>query len=222
MDLDKVCDYVDKNRDAFLEQLLILLRQPSISAQNIGVVECKNLLVDIIKDTGMSTEVIQTKGHPVIYAEHMSDPEKQTILFYGHYDVQPPDPLEEWMSPPFEPTLRDGKIFARGAGDNKGQLMAQVLAVKSFRDVHGNLPVNVKFVFEGEEEIGSPNIASFVTAHQEKLKADLIYTSDGPLDAGGKPMVLLGVRGILYVELTAYGAKWDNHSGKYNDITQRQ
>lgn len=218
MGLEKVYEYVGMNRDAFLEQLFILLRQPSISAQNFGVAECKDLLVDIIKGIGMSVEVIQTKGHPVIYAEQISSLEKTTVLFYGHYDVQPPDPLEEWISPPFEPAIRDGKIFARGVGDNKGQLMAQVLAVKSFLDVHGELPVNVRFVFEGEEETSSPNIASFVAAHKEKLKTDLVYTSDGPLDASGTPMVLLGVRGILYVELTAYGAKWDNHSGNKGGI----
>jgi acetylornithine deacetylase/succinyl-diaminopimelate desuccinylase-like protein len=172
----------------------------------------------MIEETGMTVEVIPTKGHPIIYAERLSDPSKPTVLFYGHYDVQPPDPLEEWNSPPFEPTIRDGKIFCRGVGDNKGQLLAQVLAVKSYMDVHGALPVNVKFVFEGEEETSSPNIAPFVETNREKLKADLVYTSDGPLDASGKPMVLLGVRGILYVEMEAQGAKWDNHSGNKGGI----
>ncbi len=218
MDLSRVIEYVENNRDAFLEQLFTLLRQPSISAQNIGVEECKDLLVDMIKDTGMKAEVISTKGHPIIYAEHIPDHEKPTVLFYGHYDVQPPDPLDEWISPPFEPTLRNRKIYARGVGDNKGQLMAQILAVKSYMEVHGELPVNVKFVFEGEEETSSPNIAPFVEAHREKLKTDLVYTSDGPLDASGKPMVLLGVRGILYVELEAHGARWDNHSGNKGGI----
>jgi acetylornithine deacetylase/succinyl-diaminopimelate desuccinylase-like protein len=218
MDLSKVIEYVDSNRDAFLEQLFTLLRQPSISAQNIGVAECKDLLVGMIEDTGMTVEVVSTPGHPIIYAEHISANDKPTILFYGHYDVQPPDPLDEWISPPFEPTLRNGKIYARGVGDNKGQLMAQVLAVKSYMDVHGKLPVNVKFVFEGEEESSSPNIASFVEAHREKLKTDLVYTSDGPLDASGRPVVLLGVRGILDVELEAHGARWDNHSGNKGGI----
>jgi acetylornithine deacetylase/succinyl-diaminopimelate desuccinylase-like protein len=218
MDLARVIEYVDVNHDVFLEQLFVLLRQKSISAQNIGVEECKNLLVDMIKDAGMQVEVIPTKGHPIIYAEHISDHEKPTVLFYGHYDVQPPDPLDEWISPPFEPTLRNGKIYARGVGDNKGQLMAHVLAVKSFMKVHGALPVNVKFVFEGEEEVASPNIAAFVEAHREKLKTDLVYTSDGPLDGSGKPMVVLGVRGILYVELEAHGAKWDNHSGNKGGV----
>ena len=120
MDLSRVFEYVDENRDAFLEKLFTLLRQPSISAQNIGVEACKDLLVGMIEDTGMTVEVVPTRGHPIIYAEHVSGKEKPTVLFYGHYDVQPPDPLEEWNSPPFEPTIRDRKIFARGVGDNKG------------------------------------------------------------------------------------------------------
>jgi acetylornithine deacetylase/succinyl-diaminopimelate desuccinylase-like protein len=218
MNLDKINEYVDNSRDLFLEKFFDLLRQPSISAQNVGVRECMSLLTEMIGDIGMHVEIMETKGHPVIYAERMVSAEAFTILFYGHYDVQPPDPLNEWISPPFEPTIRDGKIFARGTGDNKGQLLAHLLAVKSYLDVCGELPVNIKFLFEGEEETGSPNIVSFVTTHKNQLKTDLVYTSDGALHPSGAPLITLGVRGIQYIELTAFGARWDNHSGNKGGI----
>jgi acetylornithine deacetylase/succinyl-diaminopimelate desuccinylase-like protein len=141
------------------------------------------------------------------------------VLLYGHYDVQPPDPLELWVSPPFEPTIRDGRIWARGIGDNKGQHFAQILALESHLKVHGDLPCNVIFLLEGEEEIGSPHIAAFVEQHREKLKADLVVTADGPLHESGTPTVTFGVRGVASFELRARGAKRDLHSGNFGGVS---
>lgn len=218
MGLSKVKELIDERRSDYLEQLFTLLRQKSISAQNIGITEATTLLTGMMEDIGIDTRRIETSGHPVVYGEIMNHPNNFTLLIYGHYDVQPPDPIDEWLSPPFEPTIRDGRIYCRGAGDNKGQLMAQLLAVKSYQDIFGELPINIKFVFEGEEENGSPHIAEFVENHQELLAADLVYTSDGPMHESGAPIVLLGVRGVLDVELTATGGKWDNHSGNKGNI----
>ncbi|MBY7143998.1 M20/M25/M40 family metallo-hydrolase [Virgibacillus sp. NKC19-3] len=214
----EISNLITQRKDQYLQQLFTLLRQKSISAQNIGVRECSSLLKNMMEDIGINTRLIETDGHPVVYGEVIKDPEAFTLLIYGHYDVQPPDPLDEWLSPPFEPTIRDGKIFCRGAGDNKGQLMAQILAIKTYLDTYGELPINVKMVFEGEEESASANLSSFVEKNKDLLNADLVYTSDGPMHDSGAPFVLLGVRGMLYVELTAKGAKWENHSGNKGNI----
>lgn len=218
MSLSNIKALIDENRDEYLETLFTLLRQKSISAQNIGITEATTLLKGMMEDIGISTKLIPTRGHPVVYGEMINNPKNFTLLIYGHYDVQPPDPIDEWISPPFEPTIRDGRIFCRGAGDNKGQLMAQLLAVKTYQEAIGELPINIKFVFEGEEESGSPHLAEFVESNKELLSADLVYTSDGPMHETGTPIVLLGVRGILDVELTATGGEWDNHSGNKGNI----
>ena len=141
-----------------------------------------------------------------------------TVLFYGHYDVQPPDPIEDWISPPFEPTIRDGRIYGRGTGDNKGQLMATLLGVKTYMELVEELPINIKFIFEGEEENGSPHLAAFVEENQELLSADLVYTADGSAHNSGAPLVLLGARGSLQLEIKASEAAWDNHSGNTGNI----
>jgi acetylornithine deacetylase/succinyl-diaminopimelate desuccinylase-like protein len=218
MSLNDLFEHVDRNRDAYLASLFKLLRQPSISAQKIGVRDCAKLLAGIVKEAGLEPEIVETAGEPVVFGRRMVSPERFTILFYGHYDVQPPEPLADWVSPPFSPTLRNGKIFARGAADNKGQLIAHLLALKTWQEIRGELPINVKVVFEGEEESSSPHLNQFVLENREKLRADLVYTSDGPLHETGSPMVLLGVRGILYVEMIARGAKWDNHSGNKGGV----
>ncbi|WP_163969718.1 M20/M25/M40 family metallo-hydrolase [Oceanobacillus halotolerans] len=218
MSMEQVRELVSERKDAYLEQLFTLLKQKSISAQNIGMEETGELVKQMMQEVGMDARFIETDGYPVVYGEKIKDENDFTLLIYGHYDVQPPDPIDEWVSPPFEPTIRDGKIFCRGAGDNKGQLMAQLLAIKSYQDVFGELPINIKLVFEGEEENGSPNLAKFVETHKDLLKADLVYTSDGPMHDSGAPFVLLGVRGMLYVELQAKGADWDNHSGNKGNI----
>ncbi|WP_345783707.1 M20/M25/M40 family metallo-hydrolase [Ureibacillus aquaedulcis] len=212
-------DLLADRRNEYLEQLFTLLRQKSISAENIGMEECAQLVKAMMDEAGLNnTRLIETGGHPVVYGEIIKDPNAFTLLIYGHYDVQPADPLEEWNSPPFEPTIRDNKIYCRGAGDNKGQFLAQVLAIKTYLDSIGELPINIKMVIEGEEEVGSRNLASFVETNKDLLKADLVYTSDGPMHSSGAPFVLLGVRGMLYMELTAKGADWDNHSGNKGNI----
>lgn len=218
MSLEKALDMVHNRIDDYLQQLFILLRQKSISTQNIGITECAKLLKNMMEEAGISSRLIETKGHPVVYGEYIKHEQAYTMLIYGHYDVQPPEPVEEWVTPPFEPSIRDGRIYGRGAGDNKGQLMAQLLAFQTYRDAFGELPINVKFVLEGEEEKGSVNLPAFVEEHKELLKADLVYTSDGSSHSSGAPLILLGVRGVLALELKAKGADWDNHSGNTGNI----
>lgn len=209
---------IEQNKDQYLEVLFTLLRQPSISSQNKGVVECAEVLHHMMKESGIHSRVMETDGLPVVYGEVIDPKNTFTLLIYGHYDVQPPEPLEKWVTPPFEPSIRNGRIYARGAGDNKGQLLANVLAIRLFLERHGSLPINVKFLFEGEEESGSPSLEAFVQKHRDLLKADLVYTSDGPLDSTGAPMILLGCRGMLSIELTLFGANHDNHSGNKGNL----
>jgi acetylornithine deacetylase/succinyl-diaminopimelate desuccinylase-like protein len=209
---------LEGRKEFYLQQLFTLLKQKSISTTNVGVRECAELLKAIMQECGIQSRLIETEGHPVVYGEWIKPENTFTVLIYGHYDVQPPDPIEEWQSPPFEPTIRDGRIYCRGVGDNKGQLIAQVLAIRTLMDSFGELPVNVKLVFEGEEENGSPHLAAFVAEHKELLACDLVYTSDGPMHGSGIPSVELGVRGMLCVELVARGAKWDHHSGNMGNI----
>jgi len=204
---------LDKNEDNHLDTLFTLLRQKSISTLNLGVKECADLLLNIMTENGIEAQLMDTGGHPVVYGELLDPENTTTMLFYGHYDVQPPEPLDLWESDPFEPTIRNGRIYGRGTGDNKGQLIAHILAVGTLLKEHGSLPVNVKFLFEGEEEKGSVNLASFAENHKDLLKADLAYTADGPMEGDGQPSVTLGNRGLLYVEVKAQGAIRDNHSG---------
>lgn len=171
---------IEANRESYMDELFEVLRQKSISAQNDGIRECAELMMEKLRGAGIGhVELMETEIHPVVYGEYHVSDDAPTILIYGHYDVQPPDPIGEWESLPFEPTIRDGRIYARGAGDNKGQIMAQIMAIRTYLEAEGELPVNVKFLIEGEEEIGSVNLDSFVAQHREKLEADLVYTSDG-------------------------------------------
>lgn len=179
--------------------------------------ECAGLLENVLLDSGLDARILPTGGAPVVFGE-LGGQSPFTVLFYGHYDVQPPEPLEGWDSPPFEPTIRDGRIYARGAGDNKGQLLAHVLAVRSFLETSGAPPVNVKFVFDGEEESGSPFLRDFVERNRELLAADLVYTADGGYHESGLPLVCFGVRGIVAVELEARGAERDLHSGNRGNL----
>lgn len=201
------------NEARHLDELLSLLRIPSVSAQGTGLEDCAAALAGIMSSGGIGAELLPTAGAPVVYAHLPGPPGAPTILFYGHYDVQPPDPLDAWHSPPFEPEIRDGRIWARGAGDNKGQLLAHVFAVQAYLATGTSLPVGVKFLFEGEEESGSPNLEGFVAANRDLLGADVVITSDGPKHESGRPLVFFGLRGLLYVELEARGANRDLHSG---------
>ena len=159
-----------------------------------------------------------TPGWPMVLGRRFDQSASPTVLLYGHYDVQPPEPLDEWVSPPFEPTIRQGRVYARGAGDNKGQHFAQILALESLLAIHGRLPCNVIVLLEGEEEVGSPHIADFIRTQRDLLEADLVITSDGPLAENGSPTIEFGVRGVVSFELRARGAKRDLHSGNYGGI----
>jgi acetylornithine deacetylase/succinyl-diaminopimelate desuccinylase-like protein len=172
----------------------------------------------MLRDAGLAARLLPTPAQPVVYAEWLGAPGRPTVLIYGHYDVQPPDPLSEWLSPPFAPKVRDGKLFGRGAGDNKGQIFAQIAAARAWLETTGAMPVNVKFLIEGEEETGSPHLEAFVREHRDLLAADLVYTSDGPVHDDAHPQVVYGVRGLLYVELRARGTSHDLHSGNWGGL----
>lgn len=176
------------------------------------------MLVDMLSALGMEAEAVPTRNHPMVLGRRSVSPDKPTVLFYGHYDVQPPDPLPVWKSPPFEPTIRNGRIYARGIGDNKGQHFAQLLALETHLAVRGEFPCNVIFLLEGEEEIGSPHIAEFVREHADRLKADLVITSDGPLHESGLPVLIFGARGLASFELRARTARRDVHSGNFGGV----
>ena len=217
-DLAAVLAHAESRRDDDLADLFRLLRQPSISAQDIGVAECAALEEALLQDAGLQTRRLETAGHPMIYGEWLGAPGKPTILFYGHYDVQPPDPLDLWESDPFEPEIRDGRIYARGVADNKAQHFSHIAAIRAWMQSTGSLPVNVKVLLEGEEEVGSPHLDETVRAHGDLLRADLVYTSDGPVTDDRYPEITYGVRGLLYVELRATGPNRDLHSGHWGGV----
>lgn len=218
MNIDAVWDYVDRSIPQMVEQLTPLVRQPSISADVPSVAACAQLLAGMMRDDGITTEVLPTGGNPVVLGTVHPHPDRPTLLVYGHYDVQPVEPESAWISPPFEPTIRDGRMFARGSADNKGQLFAQLMALRAWRAVHGVAPVNLTFIFDGEEESGSPSLPQFVREHAELLAADAVYLSDGPIEDSGRYRVALGVRGMLGIELEARGAGRDHHSGHLGNL----
>lgn len=217
-DLARVLAHIDANRDAYVSRVMDYVRHPSISAQNIGIAEVANLLVAMLTKLGLEATTLATKNHPMVLGRWMGKPGKPTVLLYGHYDVQPPEPYELWKSPPFEPTIRDGRIWARGIGDNKGQHFAQLMALEAHLAVTGELPCNVIVLLEGEEEIGSPHIAAFVREHADKLDADLVVTADGPLHESGAPVITYGVRGVASFELRCRTANRDAHSGNFGGV----
>ena len=210
--------YISNNQDRFLEELLALLRIPSISANSDhkqDMQTCAEAVKDSLLASGADKAVIyETPGHPIVYGEKITDPSWPTVLVYGHYDVQPADPLELWHSAPFEPSIRDGKIFARGACDDKGQFYMHVKALEVM--VKNNLlKTNIKFCIEGEEEIGSPNLAKFVESNKELLKCDVILISDTAMISMDTPSIDTGVRGLSYIEVEVTGPNRDLHSGVY-------
>ncbi len=211
-------DYQSANKDRFLEELLELLRIPSISARTENkndMVICAEAVKARLLEAGADKAVIYpTEGHPVVYAEKIIDPAKPTVLVYGHYDVQPADPLELWHSGPFEPVIKDGKIFARGSCDDKGQFYMHIKALETMVNTH-SLSTNIKFCIEGEEEVGSPNLAKFVKSNKELLKADVILISDTAMISLDTPSIDIGVRGLSYIEVEVTGPNRDLHSGVY-------
>ncbi len=218
MNPDDVWSYIDRSVPQMIEDLMPLLRQPSISADGTGVVECAHMLAALMREEGIDTQVIPTTGYPVVVGTAHPFPDKPTLLVYGHYDVQPVEPEAAWTSPPFEPTIRDGRIYGRGTADNKGQLFAQLMAHRAWRAVRGSAPVNLTFIFDGEEESGSANLPQFAREHADLLAADAVYLSDGPIDDSGSYRVALGVRGMLGIELKANGAPRDHHSGHMGNL----
>jgi acetylornithine deacetylase/succinyl-diaminopimelate desuccinylase-like protein len=211
-------EFQEANKDRFLQELLDLLRIPSVSAKsehNADMQACAKAVAKSLTDAGAKIATIyETEGHPIVYGEIIIDPSFPTVLVYGHYDVQPADPLELWNSGPFDPTIIDGKIFARGACDDKGQFYMHVKALEIMTKTN-SMCTNVKFVIEGEEEIGSPNLATFVKANKELLKADVILISDTAMISMDTPSIDIGVRGLSYIEIEVTGPNRDLHSGVY-------
>ena len=211
--------FVKKNQPRLLEELKEFIRIPSISTlpETVGDVQrAASFVAEALRKAGMENiDTIPTARHPLVYADWMHAPGKPTVLCYGHYDVQPADPLEEWVSPPFEPTERNGNLYARGAVDDKGQMYMHIKAIEALRAVNGTLPVNIKFLVEGEEEIGGASIAKFVAENPDKLAADVALVSDTAMYAEGMPTLCIGLRGLIYMEVEASGPARDLHSGLY-------
>lgn len=211
-------DYQAQNKDRFLNELLELLRIPSVSADsrhNEDTKRCAEAVKQRLTDAGADkVEVCPTAGHPIVYGEKIIDPSLPTVLVYGHYDVQPPDPLDLWTSPPFEPVIKDGKIYARGSADDKGQFYMHVKAFETMNKTN-TLPCNIKFMIEGEEEVGSNNLGVFLENNKERLKADVVLISDTSMISMENPSIDTGLRGLAYMEVAVTGANRDLHSGVY-------
>ncbi|MES2764684.1 MAG: dipeptidase [Bacteroidota bacterium] len=213
--------FIEQNKEDFLKELSDFLSIPSVSTapEHVGdVAKCAEWVSDNLQAIGLkNVEIFKTAGHPIVYGEWLEAGENApTVLFYGHYDVQPTDPIELWTNPPFEPTIRDGKIFARGAVDDKGQVFLQMKALQSlFKNNAGKLPVNVKLLIEGEEEIGSINLEGFLKEYAEKLKCDTVLVSDTAMYRDGQPSLVYGLRGLCYVEVSVTGPNRDLHSGSF-------
>ena len=216
--MKEVSEYIQTNKDRFINELIELLKIPSISADSAykgDVMNAAEVVRQLLEAAGAeNTELCPTAGFPVVYGEKMIDPTKPTILVYGHYDVQPADPLELWDSPPFEPVIKDEKIYARGACDDKGQMFMHVKALELMMQTN-QLPCNVKFIIEGEEEVGSANLENFITEHKEKLKADIILISDTSMLSMENPSITTGLKGLSYIEVEVTGPNRDLHSGVY-------
>lgn len=213
-----VSDYLDRHRERQLDELLELLRIPSIStdaAHAQDVRRAAQYLHDKLSGLGFASRVHDTPRHPVVLARYQAGEDRPTVLVYGHYDVQPADPLSLWESDPFEPVVRDGKIVARGASDDKGQLYAHVMAAEALLESEGDLPVNLVILAEGEEEIGSPNLEPFIASQREALAADAVIVSDGAMIAPGTPTITYGLKGLCYLEVSVRTAQRDLHSGAY-------
>lgn len=209
--LTQIDAHIQQNTDYWLAQLARLCAQPSISAQNIGIQETAELVATMLREQGYHAEIMPSDGYPVVYGEGGTG--DKTLLFYLHYDVQPPEPLELWESPPFEMTRRGDVFYARGISDDKGHIISRLAALAAVRAVLGELPCRVKFIIEGEEEVGSPNMPAFILQHKEKLAADACIWEFGGVDYHGTPMQSLGMRGICYTELSVQTATMDAHSG---------
>lgn len=211
-------DYLQTRQQQSLDELIELLEIPSVStdsARKEDVVACAKRVEAHMKDAGLSAEVISTKKHPIVYGERLSAPGKPTLLIYGHYDVQPPEPLELWRHGPFTPTIEDGFLIARGSSDDKGQMFSLLKGVQASIETHGEAPVNVKMLIEGEEEIGSPNLGPFIESERKRLACDVAVISDSSQYHMDVPAITYGLKGLCYLELVVRGPRADLHSGSF-------
>jgi succinyl-diaminopimelate desuccinylase len=216
--MQKIDQYLEENRQRYEQELCQLLRIPSVSADSAhrpDVAKAAQWVAEQFRGMKLQVEVIPTAGNPIVYAESAAVPGAPTVLVYGHYDVQPPDPLDEWQSPPFEPTERDGNLYARGATDDKGQMFTHLKSTEAWLATTGKLPVQLKFLIEGEEEVGSANLEPFIAANKDKLACDVVVISDTCQFGPGQPAITYGLRGIAYYELRLKGPKQDLHSGTF-------
>lgn len=216
--------YIDQNKDKFVNELIEILRIPSVSTDSSkkgDIRNAANFLLNQFKNFDFQrVELFETAGNPIVYAEHCPHKDKPTVLIYGHYDVQPSDPDHLWNSPAFEPVIKDGNIYARGASDDKGQSYTHVKAAESFIKTGQEIPVNVKFLIEGEEEIGSPNLVPFIKEHKEMLKSDMVLISDTSMFGKDIPSITYGLRGLAYMEVEVVGPNRDLHSGVYGGAVE--
>lgn len=214
-----VIDFINTNRDHYVDELKGLLAIPSISAlpeHAADVRRCAEWCVSHLERIGLRhVELLETPGHPIVYADWLDAPGAPTILFYGHYDVQPVDPLDLWQTPPFEANVRDGEIYARGAADDKGQVFMHFKALEAHLKQTGRLPVNIKVIIEGEEEVGSRHLDDFVEANKERLAADVVVISDTSMFDRGVPSICYGLRGLAYFQIDVTGTNTDLHSGQF-------
>jgi len=219
MTLTAVEEYIEQNRDRFREQLFEFLRIPSVSTDSSrkeDIIRAARFLEEQLKQLDMEkVQVYETEKHPVVYAERCPHKDRPVVLVYGHYDVQPPEPLAEWETPPFEPVVRDGRVYARGASDDKGQSFVHLKALESFLKSGTEFPVNIKFLLEGEEEIGSPNLVPFLEEHKEMLECDMVLISDTAMFGEDQPSITYGLRGLAYMEVEVTGPNRDLHSGVF-------
>ena len=216
-DFTKIDAYLDQHLDESIAELSRLAAHPSIAAQNLGLAECAGLVKEMLQGRGFSTEILPTGGAPAVYGERKGKSDK-TLLFYNHYDVQPPEPLDLWVSPPFEPQVREGKLYARGVSDDKAHITSRLFAIDALLDSEKELPCNIKFIIEGEEEISSVHLPDLVKNNRDKLAADACIWEFGTVDHREVPMQYTGLRGICYVELSVETAKIDVHSGTGGSI----
>jgi acetylornithine deacetylase/succinyl-diaminopimelate desuccinylase-like protein len=211
---DKLIDYLDKHPNKAQALLETLARQPSVVAQGVGMTEAADLVESMLRETGFETQRLYAEGAPpAIYGEQRGTG-PFTVLLYNHYDVQPPEPLDLWVSPPFEPTMRDGNLYARGVSDNKGEIATRLAAIHALRAVYGELPITIRWIIEGEEEVGSPHFAAVAERYADLLQADGCLWEGGSFDMADRPTVVLGAKGILYVQLDVQGTGRDAHSGQ--------
>lgn len=217
MDLTGVYKHIDVHEEEIVERLRVLCRQPSVSAQGLGLRECAELTRDLMEEVGLKAELVPLRdGPPVVYGELGSHSSKsnKTLVFYNHYDVQPPEPLELWESDPWAAEVRDGRIYARGAADNKANIVSRLAAIEAFLRTQGDVPCNIRFVIEGEEEIGSPHLSQFIEEHGHRLRGEGAIWEFGGLDYGDIPAVTLGLKGMLYVEFFVKSLAKDTHSAR--------